>query len=166
MRVRGFEKVTEYANVDFLLPVRKTNYSAGYDFYLPEDVVLKAGKVNIVPTGIKAYMQDTEYLGVHLRSSIAMKMCLTMINNQGIIDSDYYNNEDNEGHIKLLVYNLNAQDVTLNKGERVAQGIFYHFLLADDDVESQKETRSGGFGSTKQQLCLTKELIVVYNYAN
>ena len=94
-------------------------------------------------------MQDTEYLGVHLRSSIAMKNCLTMINNQGIIDSDYYNNEENEGHIKLLVYNLNVQDVTLNKGERVAQGIFYNFLLADDDVESQKETRSGGFGSTK-----------------
>ena len=149
MRIRGFEKVTEYADVDFTLPVRKTNYSAGYDFYLPEDVVLKAGKVNIVPTGIKAYMQDTEYLGMHLRSSIAMKMCLTMINNQGIIDSDYYNNEDNEGHIKLLIYNLNDHDISLNKGERVAQGIFYPFLLADGDLESLKETRSGGFGSTK-----------------
>ena len=149
MRIRGFEKVTEYAEVDFPLPVRKTNYSAGYDFYLPEDVVLKAGKVNIVPTGIKAYMQDTEYLGMHLRSSIAMKMCLTMINNQGIIDSDYYNNEDNEGHIKLLIYNLNDHDISLNKGERVAQGIYYTFLLAEGDLESQKETRSGGFGSTK-----------------
>ena len=149
MRVRGFEKVTEYANVDFLLPTRKTKYSAGYDFYLPEDITLSPGKVTIVPTGIKAYMKDTEYLGMHLRSSIAMKMCLTMINNQGIIDSDYYNNEDNEGHIKLLIYNLNAQDVRLKKGERVAQGIFYPFLLADDDVENQKETRSGGFGSTK-----------------
>lgn len=94
-------------------------------------------------------MQDTEYLGMHLRSSIAMKMCLTMINNQGIIDSDYYNIEDNEGHIKLLIYNLNECDVSLNKGERVAQGIFYPFLLADGDLESLKETRSGGFGSTK-----------------
>ena len=149
MRVRGFEKVTEYANVDFLLPTRKTKYSAGYDFYLPEDITLKPGKVTLVPTGVKAYMQDTEYLGMHLRSSIAMKMCLTMINNQGIIDADYYNNIDNEGHIKLLVYNFNDHDVILIKGERVAQGIFYNYLLADDDVESQKETRSGGFGSTK-----------------
>ena len=149
MRTRGFEKIRRYEMVNIQMPARQTKNAAGYDFYLPEDVVLKAGKVNIVPTGIKAYMQDTEYLGVHLRSSIAMKMCLTMINNQGIIDSDYYNNEDNEGHIKLLIYNLNVHDVTLNKGERVAQGIFYNFLLADDDVESQKETRSGGFGSTK-----------------
>ena len=149
MRIRGFEKVTEYANIDFLLPVRKTKCSAGYDFYLPEDVVLKPCQVNIVPTGVKAYMQDTEYLGVHLRSSIAMKMCLTMINSQGIIDSDYYNNDDNEGHIKLLIYNLNDHDIKLSKGERVAQGIFYPFLLADGDTESQKETRGGGFGSTK-----------------
>ena len=149
MRVRGFEKVTEYTNSDFLLPSRKTKYSAGYDFCLPEDVVLYAGKVNVVPTGVKAYMQDTGYLGMHLRSSIAMKMCLTMINNQGIIDSDQYNNADNEGHIKLLIYNLNDHDVSLNKGERIAQGIFYPFLLADDDAESRKEIRSGGFGSTK-----------------
>ncbi|MGL5207195.1 MAG: dUTP diphosphatase [Acidaminococcaceae bacterium] len=149
MRVRGFEKVAEYANFDFLLPMRKTKCSAGYDFYLPEDITLPPGQVTLVPTGVKAYMQENEYLGMHLRSSIAMKMCLTMINNQGIIDADYYNNKDNEGHIKLLVYNLNDHEVTLQKGERIAQGIFYNYMLADADVEIQKETRSGGFGSTK-----------------
>ena len=146
MRVRGFEKVNEYANIDFLLPMRKTNYSAGYDFYLPEDVVLKAGKVNIVPTGIKAYMQDTEYLGVHLRSSIAMKMCLTMINNQGIIDSDYYNNEENEGHILIALINMGKEEVQLEKGERVAQGIFSKYLIATDDDATG--IRTGGIGST------------------
>lgn len=64
----------------------------------------------------------------------------------GIIDADYYNNEDNEGHIMLGLYNTTDSDVTLAKGERVAQGIFYKYLTADGD--SADATRSGGFGST------------------
>ena len=149
MRLRGFEKVEEYKNIDFPLPERKTKGSAGYDFYLPCDVLLTAGQVTRVATGVKAYMAENEYLGMHVRSSIAMKMCVTMINNQGIVDSDYYNNEDNEGHIMLLLYNLSGSDVCLEKGERIAQGIFYSFLVADNDMENEKIVRSGGFGSTK-----------------
>ena len=149
MRLRGFEKVEEYKNIDFPLPERKTKGSAGYDFYLPSDVLLTAGQVTRVATGVKAYMPENEYLGMHIRSSIAMKMCVTMINNQGIVDSDYYNNEENEGHIMLLLFNLSGRDIPLKKGERIAQGIFYSFLIADNDLENEKNVRSGGFGSTK-----------------
>ena len=46
------------------------------------------------------------------------------MNNVGIVDADYYNNEDNEGHIMLGLYNTTDSDITLTKGERVAQGIF------------------------------------------
>lgn len=149
MKIRGFEKISTYKDIEFSLPTRKTTKSAGYDFYLPEDVELIAGKITLVPTGVKVYMQSNEYLGMHVRSSIALKKCVTMINNQGIIDADYYDNEDNEGHIMLPLFNLGNENVCLNKGERIAQGIFYSFLLADDDKETEKVFRSGGFGSTK-----------------
>ena len=106
MKIRGFEKISTYKDIEFSLPTRKTTKSAGYDFYLPEDVELIAGKITLVPTGVKVYMQSNEYLGMHVRSSIALKKCVTMINNQGIIDADYYDNEDNEGHIMLPLFNL------------------------------------------------------------
>ena len=128
MKIRGFEKIATYADVDFPMPERKTKMAAGYDIYLPEDVTLEAHKLKMVPTGVKAYMQDDEFLGVHIRSSIAIKKGLALVNNVGIIDADYYNNEDNEGHIMLGLFNTTDSDVTLPKGERVAQGIFYKYL--------------------------------------
>ena len=80
---------------------------------------------------------------------MAVKRHLRLVNNEGIVDADYYNNPDNEGHMLLALYNDSDEDVTLQKGERVAQGIFYQYLLADQDGATPKQERSGGFGSTK-----------------
>ena len=148
MKLRGFEKIAKYADVDFPMPERKTQKSAGYDFCLPEDVVLEPGKLQLVPTGIKAYMQDGEYLGMHIRSSMAGKKHIMLVNNVGIIDADYYNNADNEGHIMLALLNTGNEPLALPKGECVAQGIFYNYLVADGDEEVSKNIRGGGFGST------------------
>ena len=150
MKLRGFEKIAKYAAVDFPMPERKTQKSAGYDFCLPEDVVLEPGKLQLVPTGIKAYMQDGEYLGMHIRSSMAVKKRIMLVNNVGIIDADYYNNADNEGHIMLALLNTGNEPLSLPKGECVAQGIFYNYLVADGDADSEKAVRGGGFGSTSK----------------
>lgn len=150
MKLRGFEKIAKYADVDFQMPERKTQKSAGYDFCLPEDVMLEPGKLQLVPTGVKAYMQDDEYLGMHIRSSMAVKKRIMLVNNVGIIDADYYNNEDNEGHIMLALLNMGSEPVALPKGERVAQGIFYNYLVADGDADAEKAVRGGGFGSTSK----------------
>ena len=150
MRIRGFEKVAKYADVDFPMPESKTELSAGYDFCLPEEVTLEPGKLQLVPTGIKAYMQPGEWLGMHIRSSMAVKKRLMLVNNVGIIDADYYNNPDNEGHIMLALLNMGENPVTLPKGERVAQGIFYNYLTADGDEKVSKAVRGGGFGSTSK----------------
>jgi len=85
---------------------------------------------------------------VHIRSSMAIKKGIRLVNNVGIIDADYYNNPDNEGHIMLALVNTGLEPMVLKKGERVAQGIFYKYLTTDDDKETEKENRSGGFGST------------------
>ena len=149
MKIRGFEKIAAYADVNFPMPERKTKMAAGYDICLPQDVTLKAHTLQMVPTGVKAYMQDDEFLGVHIRSSIAVKKGLALVNNVGIIDADYYNNADNEGHIMLGLFNTTDSDVILPKGERVAQGIFYKYLTADGD--NADAVRGGGFGSTGEK---------------
>ena len=69
MKIRGFEKIASFKEVDFPMPERKTKMAAGYDICLPQDVTIKAHTLQMVPTGVKAYMQDDEFLGVHIRSS-------------------------------------------------------------------------------------------------
>ena len=142
MKQRGFEIVSYYQEKNIILPSRKTKFSAGYDIATAENIILLPQQVTLIPTGIKAYMQTDEYLGVHIRSSIAIKQKLTLINNVGVIDADYYNNVENEGHIMIPVYNYNQSSVTIEKDTRIAQGIFY---LTDTKKEvPQKWTKSRG----------------------
>ena len=146
MRLRGFELTKKYSFPAATIPSRKTKHSAGYDFSAADTVIIEPQKIVLVPTGIKAYMQPSEYLGLHIRSGLAVKSSLMLVNSQGIIDSDYYNNLDNEGHIMVALINVGERAVTVRAGERIAQGIFYDYLVADNDQASA--TRSGGFGST------------------
>jgi dUTP pyrophosphatase len=148
MRLRGFEVVFNYKDNEIILPTRKTQFSAGYDIAAAEDVELSPNTVTLVPTGIKAYMQNDEYLGIHIRSGLSIKNSLSLINGQGVIDADYYNNRENEGHILLAIYNSSTQSIIISKGTRVAQGIFYKYLLTDTDEDDSFLTRSGGLGST------------------
>ena len=141
MDIRGFEVVSSFEDAQINLPQRTTAESAGYDIECAETVTINPGEVKIVPTGIKAFMAYNEFLAIHIRSSIGIKRHIMLSNCTGIIDSDYYNNEDNEGHILLGLYNLGTEAVTLEKGERVAQGIFTKYLVANDD-------EAGGIGST------------------
>lgn len=147
MALRGFEIVSLYYNKGIEIPTRKTANSAGYDLASAETVRLEPNEVMIIPTGLKAYMLDDEYLGIHIRSGLSIRKKISLVNGQGIIDADYYNNPDNEGHIMVAVLNHSNISVLVEKGERIAQGIFYKYLKADNE-EPSKTTRSGGFGST------------------
>ena len=146
MTGRGFEIVTAYKDRDIHLPIRKTAKSAGYDLEAAETTVLAPHAVTVVPTGLKAFMEGDEYLSIFIRSSLAFKKGLMLANSTGIVDSDYYNNEDNEGHIMVAVYNTTSQPFHISKGDRVAQGIFTKYLKADGDAA--KGLRTGGVGST------------------
>jgi len=148
MRLRGFEIISNYKNKDISLPIRKTQYSAGYDIAAAEDIIVLPATVTVITTGLKAYMCSDEYLGIHIRSGLSIKNNLSLINGQGIIDADYYNNADNEGHIMIAVYNHNMHNILINKGTRIAQGIFYNYLVTDTDKENLFINRTGGFGST------------------
>lgn len=143
---RGFEIVEAWKNKEISLPMRKTVSSAGYDIESAIDVELEPGKVKIIPTGLKAYMDNDEYLSIHIRSSMAIKKGIVLMNSTGIIDSDYYNNPENEGHIMIALYNTGESAFCISKGERIAQGIFQKYLKTENDIS--ENTRKGGFGST------------------
>ena len=105
-------------------------------------------KPTLIPTGLKAYMQNDEVLLIVPRSSGPKKQGITFPHNVGVIDSDYYNNPDNEGHIFIQCINLKEEDVYIKKGEAVGQAIFQKYLIADEDTSDKM--RMGGFGSTDQ----------------
>ena len=104
----------------------------------------------LIPTGIKAYMAEGEYLQLVSRSSGPIKKRIMMPNSVGIVDADYYNNDANEGEIFFQFINFGIKDVHIKKGERIGQGIFLPYLLADGDEQDTKSQRQGGFGSTGQ----------------
>lgn len=149
-KIRGFEIVKGFENKGINLPARKTKYSAGYDIEAAEDTVVpsfkRGDKPTLIKTGVKAYMQDDEYLLLANRSSNPGKKGLILANSVGIIDKDYYGNQDNDGHIMFAFFNIKDEDVQIKKGECIGQGIFKKYLVTDDDNASGE--RTGGFGST------------------
>ena len=160
MKNRGFEKISfeqfkkdclltnniEETYDNILLPKRGTKYSAGYDIYTPISFSLEPGATFKIPLGIKSYFKEDEVLQIYVRSSIGFKYNIRMCNQVGIIDSDYYNNPDNEGHIFVKLQNEGKETITFKAGDRIVQGIFSKYLICDDDEAIGG--RTSGIGST------------------
>lgn len=144
--MRKFALVKD-ASAGAKLPTRKTKGSAGYDFYLPCDVVLEPyGDSPIIQTGVKAYMPEDEVLLLFVRSSVGIMKNVTLSNNVGVIDSSYVDNPDNEGNIGLRLHNNSPHTVEFKQGERIMQGVFVKYGVVIDDKTT--EERKGGIGST------------------
>lgn len=135
---------------DISLPKRATSGSAGYDFYLPMDIILEPGEEMTVPTGIRTRIDEGWFLMCAPRSGLAFRFRLQLNNTVGIIDSDYFHAE-NEGHIMARMINdsRTGKTVELKKGSAFMQGIFIPFGITNDDNVSQ--IRTGGFGSTSDK---------------
>lgn len=158
--MRGFEKISfeqfkkdiiddiELYN-DYSLPKRGTKKAGGYDFYALYDYTLKPGEIKKIPTGIKVYMEEDEVLLLLDRSSMGFKYNVRFCNQVGVIDADYYNNSNNEGHMWIRIQNEGTEDYVVKKGEGMCQGIFIKYLKVDNEEEINT-TRSGGFGSTNK----------------
>lgn len=120
--------------------------------YTLEDVakITKAtgAKPTLVPTGVKVYLPNKYFLQLSVRSSCPLKHWLILANGVGIIDSDYYNNPDNEGHIFFQIINMFPYDILLQKGEKIGQGIILPYYLASE--KGPAAARVGGFGSTSK----------------
>ena len=152
MTQRGFEIAKGWEDKGINLPVRKTRYSAGYDVEAAEDIVIppyKPGiKPTLVPTGLKAYCVEDEWIMLVNRSSGPKKGAI-LPNSIGVVDHDYYNNIDNDGHFYFQFWNFKDEDLVIHKGDVIGQAIFQKYLLVDDD--NAEGERTGGFGSTDKK---------------
>ena len=146
-RVRGFEVVIDEKRKtvgSITLPTRGSSTAMAYDFYANDDYAVNPNSVAKVWTDVKAYMQENECLILNVRSSMGGKWMLA--NTQGWIDQDYYSNVDNDGNIGIFLKNTSNQVQYIKKGERIGQGAFFNFLVADNG--NTDNVRKGGFGST------------------
>ena len=143
-----FEKCKGYEEIA-TIPKRATRSSAGYDFYTPFSFTLQPGETIKIPTGIRAKMEGNWVLKLYPRSGLGFKFRLQLNNTVGIIDSDYFNS-DNEGHIFAKITNDSNEEkvLSLEKGAGFMQGIFLEYgITVDDDADG---VRNGGFGSTSK----------------
>lgn len=135
---------------DIKLPRRATKKSAGYDIYSPVSLTIMPHEEVKVPTGLKCQMEDDDVLFFIIRSSLATKHGITTTNQVGVIDADYYNNQDNEGHMWICLRNNSDERFDIQVGDRISQAIFVKFGIVEDDLPINEE-RLGGFGSTTEK---------------
>ena len=151
--MRRFEVVSnefrKFPGSKIILPTRATIGSAGYDFCTPIDFVMDSGELVKIHTDIKAKVPNYEVLMLYIRSSLGIKKNIELANLVGIIDSDYYNNLDNDGNIILALINKSFDQVFFKAGDKLVQGIFMSYQTVDDENETELlKTRHGGIGST------------------
>ena len=149
MKLRGFEVAKGWENKGVNLPQRSTARSAAYDIEAAEDITIPkfhaGAQPTLIPTGLKAYCQPDECYLVLNRSS-GPKHGIVLANGVGLIDADYYENSETDGHFQVLVFNVLDHDLEIKKGDRIAQVMFQKFLVADGDAATG--VRRGGIGST------------------
>lgn len=153
--MRTFKVIKAYEDKEIVLPERGTAGSAGYDLSAAETITVPSMKTTdvrpvqvLIPTGLKVYLEQGEYLNIVQRSSMYKKTGLILSNFSAVIDEDYVDNPDNEGHIFIPLINIGKEDIIVEKGDRLVQGIFQKYERVDEDVATNE--RIGGLGSTNQ----------------
>ncbi len=160
--MRGFQKVSldtfkkDYKLEDveeiyngINIPKRQTKCACGYDIETPYAFTLKPNEIIKIPTGIKVYFNEDEMFSLYVRSSIGFKYNVRLVNQVGIFEADYYNNETNEGQIYFKIQNHSEEEVSFVQNERIIQGVFTKFLTVDNDEAIG--IRKGGLGSTSKE---------------
>ena len=131
------------------MPERATKYSAGYDIFAPFGFILESGDTITIPTGLKIEMKNSRFLEIVPRSGLGFNYQVGLANTVGIIDADYYNNPDNEGHILVKLVNNGNKRVVIDKGKAFCQAILMIYDICEDDQALSE--RTGGIGSTDQK---------------
>jgi len=115
-----------------------------------QQIFLQDNTPTLVSTGLKCKLPDGMVLKLFPRSSLAYKKNITVANNVGIIDADYFENESNDGHIMVAVLNRGTKPFEIKKGDRIAQGLIESFLVFPNEA-TPMDGRTGGFGSTDKE---------------
>lgn len=134
---------------DIKMPVRATKHSVCYDCYSPIDIDIEAGETQLIFTNVKAYCNTDE--GFILASTSGLgKRGIILANGIGIVESDYADNESNDGNIGFLLHNIGKETFHVSAGSKIGQIFFFKFLTVDNE-EEVTTIRTGGFGSTDRK---------------
>lgn len=150
-----FEEFEKYYGDDkdlyesYKLPVRATTCSAGYDFFAIEGFTIKPGEIKKIPTGYRSKFGEDEVLMIFVRGNVGFKHNVRLCNQVGIIETDYYGNSENGGHLFVALQNEGKEDFVVPRGIAYVQGVFTKFLMTDDDNVAAK--RVGWLGSTNKK---------------
>ncbi len=130
------------------LPEYKTKGAVAFDLYARTDETIPARSIKLIPTNFIIATPEGYMLMLTARSSLAQKKGLMMGNGVGTIDQDYCGDTD---ELKLNVYNFTDSEVRVEKGERLAQGIFVKIEKGEwNEVDTMGGESRGGFGTTGQ----------------
>ena len=124
------------------IPQRDSDATAGYDICLLDYIKIRPNEILKLPTGLKCFFEKDEVLLLVVRSSMGFKYNIRLCNQVGVIDADYYDNKDNEGHIWIKIQNEGDKEVSFNKGDAIVQGIFFKYLTTESDETLKQERRS------------------------
>ncbi len=139
--VLKFKKLDSLAQI----PHYQSLGASGFDFHSIETVVLKRGEVSLVRTGLAVEIPSGVELQIRARSGLAAKSGVFLVNGIGTIDSDY------RGEIKIILSTISETPITLNAGDRIAQGVVLTIVrprVMEVDSLSETQRGEGGFGST------------------
>jgi len=132
-------------NEKAIIPTSGTKDSAGYDFYLIDDISILPHQNAKCPTGLAVEIPQGYFGAIFARSGLASKKSIRPSNCVAVIDADY------RGEITIVLHNDSDEKVDLNKGDRIAQMVIMPFLSVEfEEVNelSKTERNTGGFGST------------------
>ena len=128
------------------LPEYGSAGAAAFDLAAAADVVVAAGEMALVPTGLVVEVPEGMCLAIFARSSTPLKRGLIVANGVGIVDSDYCGPDD---EVKIAVLNVRGEPVRVAEGDRIAQGIFLPApRVAWEEAATLRPGSRGGFGST------------------
>jgi dUTP pyrophosphatase len=129
------------------VPSYQTHGSVAFDLYARVTTVIKPWTPTIIPANVIVAVPKGYFLMLASRSSTPLKKHLMIANGIGVIDEDYCGDKDEIG---VQVLNFSQQDVTVEKGERIAQALIVQIakVVNFEQVESMEKESRGGFGST------------------
>lgn len=143
--------VVSITRVDKLLPLPRyeSNGATAFDFVTRENTTIPAGAVGLVPGNVVVAVPPGYTLLVLPRSSLPKKKSLICPHSIGVIDRDYCGPQD---EIYVQVQNVSNAPVTIERGERIAQGLFVKVERAEWVESAPMGMSRGGFGSTGEKI--------------
>ncbi|OGC08978.1 deoxyuridine 5'-triphosphate nucleotidohydrolase [candidate division WOR-1 bacterium RIFOXYC2_FULL_37_10] len=135
---------------DLPLPKYMSDHAAGMDLYaaVTEEVIIESGGWKLVPTGLAIALPEGYEAQVRPRSGLALKQGVSVLNTPGTVDADY------RGEVGVILMNHSKQNLTIKRGDRIAQMIVNKIERIEFEEVSDlsvTDRGAGGFGHTGEK---------------